>query len=236
MALVAMLRAPIEQMPHLSFAAHAAMTRTLVDLLSVAVNPFGSGACSEFYRPELARFEAVRLIEANIEVADVSIQDIVRAAGIPRTGLYRLFESFGGIARFIQLCRLQQLRDRLDNRAFDDTSLAELAPTLGFADESHASRLFKQAFRHRAGCLPHGTYSRVAGVGGRQDRERLEQPSDRNAVTRRSRALSRNSVPDMRHADMTRPVHSPWHRPLPQDEKTFTDRCKWRNVAEFVVP
>ncbi|GLQ50909.1 helix-turn-helix domain-containing protein [Dyella flava] len=172
----AMLRALIEQMPHLSFAAHAAVTRTLIDLLSVAVNPFGSGARSEFYRPEQARFETVRrLIEANLEVSDFSIQDIVRATGISRTGLYRLFESFGGIARFIQLCRLEQLRDRLDNRAFDGMSLAELAPMLGFADESHASRLFKQAF----GIAP-GAY-RSASIRGLQDPAAAKIVSDWNS-------------------------------------------------------
>jgi AraC-like DNA-binding protein len=145
--LAAMLRALVEQMPHLPFGAHSTITRTLIDLLSVAMSPFGSGARSEFYRLEHVRFETVRrLIEANIGVPDFSIQHITQATGISRAGLYRLFESSGGVNRFIQQCRLQQLRDRLDNRVFDSRSLAELAPTLGFADESHASRLFKQAF------------------------------------------------------------------------------------------
>jgi AraC-like DNA-binding protein len=160
----AMLRALVEQVPHLPFASHAAVTRVLIDLLSVAINPFGSGARSEFYRLEHVRFETVRrLIEANIGVSDFSVQDITHATGISRAGLYRLFESSGGVARFIQMCRLQQLRDRLDNRKFDGMSLAELAPTLGFADESHASRLFKQAF----GISP-GAY-RAASIRGTQD-------------------------------------------------------------------
>jgi AraC-like DNA-binding protein len=162
--LTAMLRALVEQVPHLPFGAHGAVTRTLIDLLSVAINPFGSGARSEFYRFEHVRFETVRrLIEANIGVSDFSIQDITRATGVSRAGLYRLFESCGGVNRFIQLCRLQQLRDRLDNRLFDSLSLAELAPMLGFADESHASRLFKQAF----GISP-GAY-RAASIRGTQD-------------------------------------------------------------------
>jgi AraC-like DNA-binding protein len=145
--LSAMLRALVEQMPYLPFVAHAAVTRTLIDLLSVAINPFGSGARSEFHRLEHVRFETVRqLIEANIARQDFSVQDITSATGISRAGLYRLFESSGGVNRFIQLCRLQQLRDRLDNRGFDHLSLAELAPMFGFADESHASRLFKQIF------------------------------------------------------------------------------------------
>ncbi|GAB2587235.1 helix-turn-helix domain-containing protein [Dyella jejuensis] len=156
-----MLRALVEQVQHVPFGAHAAITRTLIDLLSIAVNPFGSGARSEFHRLEHVRYETVRrLIEANIGVPDFSIQDIVQATGISRAGLYRLFESSGGVNRFIQLCRLQQLRDRLDNRMFDQLSLAELAPMTGFSDESHASRLFKQAF----GIAP-GAY-RTASIRG----------------------------------------------------------------------
>jgi AraC-like DNA-binding protein len=160
----AMLRALVEQMPHLPFVAHAAITRSLIDLLSVAINPFGSGARSEFHRLEHVRFETVRqLIEANMARQDFSVQDITQATGISRAGLYRLFESSGGVNRFIQLCRLQQLRARLDNRAFDHLSLAELAPMFGIADESHASRLFKQIF----GISP-GAY-RAASIRGAQD-------------------------------------------------------------------
>ncbi|WP_158545032.1 helix-turn-helix domain-containing protein [Dyella monticola] len=159
----AMLRALIEQVPHLPIGAHAAITRTLIDLLSVAIKPFGSGARSEFHRLEHVRYETVRrLVEANIGVPDFCIQDIINATGISRAGLYRLFDFCGGVARFIQICRLQQLRDRLDNRRFDSLSLAELAPMLGFSDESHASRLFKQAF----GIAP-GAY-RAASIRGAQ--------------------------------------------------------------------
>ncbi|GGA31379.1 helix-turn-helix domain-containing protein [Dyella nitratireducens] len=159
--LAAMLRALVEQAPRLSHGAHAAITRTLVDLLSVAINPFGSSARSEFYRLEHVRRETVgRLIEANLGTPDFSIQDIINATGISRAALYRLFESCGGVVRFLQLRRLQQLRDRLDDRAFDHRSLAELAPMLGFSSESHASRLFKQAF----GIAP-GAY-RAASIRG----------------------------------------------------------------------
>jgi AraC-like DNA-binding protein len=90
------------------------------------------------------------------------VQDIVQLTGMSRAGLYRLFEPQGGVARYIQLCRLQQLRERLDDRAFDDRPLAELAPMVGFSGESHAGRLFKQVF----GIAP-GAY-RAASLRGSQ--------------------------------------------------------------------
>ncbi|GLQ90697.1 helix-turn-helix domain-containing protein [Dyella flagellata] len=157
----AMLCTLVEQVPQLPAGAHATITRTLIDLLAVAINPAGAGASAEFYRLEHVRLDTVRrLIESRLEASDFSVQDIVNVTGMSRTALYRQFENFGGVARFIQKCRLQRLREWLDDRAFDHVALAELAPRLGFSGESHASRLFKQAF----GITP-GAY-RAASIHG----------------------------------------------------------------------
>jgi len=159
-----MLKALVDQASDLPLGAYAAVTRILVDLLSVAINPRVTGSRSDFHRLEYVRREAaVRAIEAHLCRPDFSVQDIVTATGIARASLYRLFEPQGGVARFIQLRRLQHLRDRLDDRAFDSQPLAELAPLSGFSGESHASRLFKQAF----GMAP-GAY-RAASMRGAQN-------------------------------------------------------------------
>jgi AraC-like DNA-binding protein len=135
----------------------------LIDLLSVAVNPAGSGARSDFYRLEYVRREAARrLIDARLADRNFTVQDITRETGVSRASLYRLFEARGGVQHVIQLRRLQHLRDRLDDRAFDHLPLAELAPASGFSSESHAGRLFKQAF----GIAP-GAY-RAASIRGAQ--------------------------------------------------------------------
>lgn len=161
--LCALLRALVQQAPRLPPGAQPAVTRTLVDLLSVAINPAGTGARSDFYRLEYVRREAAqRLIELRLADRDFSVQDIISETGVSRASLYRLFESSGGVARFIQLRRLQHLRDRLDDRAFDACALAELAPLSGFSGESHAGRQFKQAF----GVSP-GAY-RAASIHGTQ--------------------------------------------------------------------
>lgn len=145
--LASLLRELVEQAAHLSPGSHAVVTRTLVDLLSLAIHPAGVPGRSDFYRQERVRREAVRcVIEANIADADLSVQHIVDLTGISRARLYRLFEPQGGVARFIHLCRLQHLRGHLDDRACDSRSLAELAPLSGFSGESHAGRLFKQFF------------------------------------------------------------------------------------------
>lgn len=161
--LSALLRALVDEAPHLPPGAQHTVTRTLVDLLSVAINPAGSGARSDFYRLEYVRREAARrLIEAHLDDRDFTVQDITRETGVSRASLYRLFEVQGGVQRFIQLRRLQHLRDRLDDRDFDSQPLAELAPQSGFSGESHASRLFKRAF----GIAP-GAY-RAASIRGAQ--------------------------------------------------------------------
>lgn len=159
--LAALLRAMVEQAPRLPVGAQHAVTRTLVDLLSVAINPAGTGARSDFYRLEYVRREAAqRLIDARLGERGFSIRNIVGETGISRASLYRLFAAQGGVAHFIQLRRLQHLRDRLDDRAFDGHALADLAPASGFSGESHAGRLFKQVF----GVSP-GAY-RAASIRG----------------------------------------------------------------------
>ena len=145
--LAALLRSLVAEADHLPASAHATVTRSLLDLLSIALDPRGTGPRSDFRRLEFARHESVRrLIEANLGDANFSVQDIIEATGISRASLYRLFSAQGGVARFIQSRRLQHLRERLDDRRCDALSLAELAPRCGFANESHASRSFKQAF------------------------------------------------------------------------------------------
>jgi AraC-like DNA-binding protein len=164
--LAALLRALVDEAPRLPPGAQHTVTRTLVDLLSVAINPAGSGARSDFHRLEYVRREAARrLIEAHLGDRDFTVRDITRETGVSRASLYRLFEAQGGVQRFIQLRRLQHLRDRLDDRDFDSQPLAELAPLSGFSGESHASRLFKQIF----GISP-GAY-RAASIRGTQSPE-----------------------------------------------------------------
>lgn len=141
------LHALVEQAPDLPPGTKPTMTRVLVDLLSVALNPAGTGARSDFYRLEYVRREAAqRLIDDRLAQPGFSVRDITREIGISRASLYRLFESYGGVQKFIQLRRLQHLRTHLDDRGFDDQSLAELAPQSGFSSEAHASRLFKRTF------------------------------------------------------------------------------------------
>ena len=163
------LRALVEQAPDLPPGAKPTMTRVLVDLLSVALNPTGTGARSDFYRLEYVRREAAqRLIDAHLTQIGFSVKDITQEIGISRAGLYRLFEAYGGVQRFIQLRRLQHLRNRLDDRSFDNQSLAELAPQSGFSSEAHASRLFKRTFGISPGAYRAAARSQAVDVMSRR--------------------------------------------------------------------
>ncbi len=159
--LATLLRTLVAEAPRLPPGTLSTATRMLVDALSMAVNPAGQGARSDFYRLEYARREAAqRLIEARLDARDFSIAEITAETGTSRATLYRLFEAQGGVLRYIQLRRLQRLRDRLDDRSFDRHPLAELAALSGFSGESHAGRLFKRVF----GVAP-GAY-RAASIRG----------------------------------------------------------------------
>ena len=80
-------------------------------------------------------------------------------AGLSRSTLYRLFESVGGVAAYIQRERLRAARDALcspDNIR----PIHAIAEACGFADAS----VFSRAFRHAFGCSPRD--ARAAAASG----------------------------------------------------------------------
>ncbi len=95
---------------------------------------------------------ARQFIEAHLDSADLDAAAIASDLNVSRSTAYRLFESSGGIIRFIQTRRLERLRRLLFERSVD-TSLAELAERVGFASESHASRLFLNQYGQRPGAF-----------------------------------------------------------------------------------
>jgi AraC-like DNA-binding protein len=94
--------------------------------------------------------------------------------GMSRSQLYRLFESSGGVARYIQTERLREA-----HRALSDPDarrdIREIAGDLGFFDAS----TFSRAFRREFGCTPIDVRM-AALVGERSDPvRRLATPPER---------------------------------------------------------
>lgn len=129
--------------------------RILAELISAVLfgNRSRSGASAN--RLHSARLDAVeRHIAAHLGDRSLSAESTGAAVGLSRSALYRLLHDWGGIGPLIRTRRLQAVRSAIDNGA--QATLAELAELYGFADESHMSRQFHDAFGQ-----PPGAYRRM---------------------------------------------------------------------------
>lgn len=109
---------------------------------------------------DLARRERVRqAIRRNLRSPTLTPQRICRLVGMSRSQLYRLFESSGGVVRYIQTERLREAHRALSD---PDTrrDIHEVAEDLGFFDASTFSRIFRRVY----GCAP--SEVRAAAVAG----------------------------------------------------------------------
>lgn len=128
--------------------AEAAVARLVAQML-------GSPSPADATRLErLAR--ARRLIDALLDREDLDADLIAGELAVSRSTVYRLFEPGGGVARTIQARRLERLHRLLAERSIG-TSVADLAALVGFASESHASRLFLDRYGVRPGAFRAGT-------------------------------------------------------------------------------
>jgi AraC family transcriptional regulator len=95
----------------------------------------------------------LRRVEETLEASIAeppSVESLAELAGVHPTHLLRTFRRYNGvtIANFVRDKRLQLARTRV---ATTDRPLSTIALEMGFADQSHFTRLFKQAFGETPG-------------------------------------------------------------------------------------
>jgi AraC-like DNA-binding protein len=92
----------------------------------------------------LATFSAI--VEANLERADLSVEDVARSLGISRVQLYRKVKAVLGTSPtdFIQSVRLTKARQLLLDESL---TIAEVAYQLGFNSPSYFSTSFKGRYQ-----------------------------------------------------------------------------------------
>ncbi len=86
-----------------------------------------------------------RLVDLNLSNSALGPDFLCREAGMSRSQLYRLFESEGGVASYIQRRRLRRCFAEL-SRNSEGRSVAMIAEELGFSDPSSFSRSFRREF------------------------------------------------------------------------------------------
>ncbi|MGI6854571.1 helix-turn-helix domain-containing protein [Mesorhizobium sp. 1B3] len=88
---------------------------------------------------------ARRFIDANLGREELSPAGVAAACGLSRASLYRLFEPFGGVARYVLEQRLAEAFDTLADPA-QTRQIALIAHDLGFSSESQFSRAFRRFY------------------------------------------------------------------------------------------
>lgn len=87
-----------------------------------------------------------RHIEENIDRADLTASRLAREIGVSRSQLYRQFEASGGVDTYIRGRRLRRSLQALADPRRADARIADISYEMGFPDEAHFSRLFRQTF------------------------------------------------------------------------------------------
>ncbi|MFN3931004.1 MAG: hypothetical protein ACK4JY_04570 [Brevundimonas sp.] len=122
------------------------LSRTFVELLSVAIGPQTAGGAAGHRREEFNRREAVqRVIERRLEDPSLNAAEIVGASGVSRATLYRLLQPHGGVDTFLTGRRLAAVRTTLE-RPDDTSSFASLAERFAFRSEKDLAVAFRQRF------------------------------------------------------------------------------------------
>lgn len=140
------LRSLAEHAASVDEAAAAAIARGTAQLLAACIDPTRDRlerARSQVESATLGR--ARRYIGANLQRADLSPETVMRAVAVSRSTLFRLFEPFGGVARYVTAERLKAAR-RVLAGPDGHRRISEIARHCGFASDAQFSREFKRSF------------------------------------------------------------------------------------------
>lgn len=129
-----------DELPVLAGAVLAAIGACLLSGVSVPVVPAVDSAAG------LAKERVRRAILRNIGSARLTPGQLAVAAGVSRSALYRLYESEGGVARYVQQVRLSLAHAALRDPLQSHRSISAIAEAHGFPAPSDFSRAFRAAY------------------------------------------------------------------------------------------
>lgn len=144
-----------KRLPSLEWSQAPYIARATGDLLAACLLP--SAANLERAQTEIEPLlfqKARRYIDQRLGTPELSPQTICLGLGIPRTQLYELFKTSGGVQRYIQKRRLLRIHAALADPT-EHRSIMALAETYGFSSHAHVSRSFKQHFGYSPSDVRH---------------------------------------------------------------------------------
>ena len=122
------------------------LARTVLDMLALALNRPGV-ADRKILESASGRLAAAARheIETQLETPGLSVAALCDRLGTSRSVLYRLFKADKGVEAYIRRRRLEMVRASLADSS-NAERIGELAYRWGFADASHLSRQFREAY------------------------------------------------------------------------------------------
>ncbi len=138
------------QLPEIAAADMPRLTEAARALIAACVAPSADRLALAQRQIDFGRLERVRqTIRAHLHSPRLGTDTLCRAVGMSRSGLYRLLNAEGGVARYIQRLRLQEayatLSDPLNRR-----TISAVAEELCFSDASSFGRAFRAMFGYSA--------------------------------------------------------------------------------------
>jgi AraC-like DNA-binding protein len=138
------------QLPRISPEHRQGLAGATRSLVAACIAP--SADRSEAAQAPLASLTIERarhVVHQNMASPDFGPEQLARLMAMSRSKLYRLFESTGGVAHFINRERLREARRRLASHR-EAPSIHVISNEVGFVDHS----TFSRAFRREFGCSP----------------------------------------------------------------------------------
>jgi len=133
-------------LPGLSLEDAARIKNAVQAMLAACLAPTAEGAVAARDQIHLTLMERVRqAVRRNLRSPSLGPDKLCREAATSRSQLYRLLESEGGVARYIQRRRLSEAFSMLCDVA-NNRSIGKVAEILCFADGSTFSRAFRREF------------------------------------------------------------------------------------------
>lgn len=139
----------------------AEATRAVVAACMAPERPLATDAEAYVEQARMARLR--QIIRQNLRSTRLGPDRLAKLAGMSRSQLYRLFEPFGGVARYIQAERLRQAHRALAE-AEDRRDIIRVAEDFGFFDPSAFSRAFRREFGYSPSDLRNTALAGAAGA------------------------------------------------------------------------
>ena len=135
-----------QRLPAMTPAELPALTNAVQAMIAAAVAPSPERVAVAKNQIEFGRMERVRkVVQRHLRSPVLGPATLCRLVGVSRSNLYRLLESAGGVAHYIQTQRLLEAHSMLSNPMFT-VKISAMAYDLCFPDASSFSRAFKKVF------------------------------------------------------------------------------------------